>query len=117
MIGIKALISSKKLSKTKVLEQLSLQRVLMMTEESMSPHIIKQSLFIAMIRFLKSETRITDLGATESRTANRQGRKRAPRACLMKPLLLRITEYTDDTLRLSKHSIDLGPPRPNAGQG
>ena len=32
-------------------------------------------------------------------------------------LLLRTTEYSDDALRLSKHSIDLGPPRPSAGEG
>ena len=30
--------------------------------------------------------------------------------------LLRITEYSDDILRLSKHSMDLGPPRPSAGE-
>ncbi|MGH9429755.1 MAG: hypothetical protein ACRD2L_26005, partial [Terriglobia bacterium] len=30
---------------------------------------------------------------------------------------LRITEYSDDTLRLSKHSIDFRSPRPSAGEG
>ena len=30
---------------------------------------------------------------------------------------MRITEGGDDTLCLSKHSIDFGPPRPSAGEG
>ena len=32
------------------------------------------------------------------------------------PYLLRATEYSDDALRLSKHSLDPGSPRPNAGE-
>ena len=30
---------------------------------------------------------------------------------------MRLTEYSDDTLCRSKHSIDFGPPRPNVGEG
>ena len=30
---------------------------------------------------------------------------------------LRIREYGDDALRLAKHSMHLGPPLPNAGEG
>ena len=31
--------------------------------------------------------------------------------------LVRLAEYGDETRCLSRHSIDLGSPRPNAGEG
>ena len=36
---------------------------------------------------------------------------------MIQSFYLRITEYSDDTLRLSKDLMDLGPPNAGAGLG